>query len=32
VKSHLQRIYKLLGVSNRTQAVTRGMALQLIRR
>lgn len=30
VKSHLQRIYKLLGVSNRTQAVTRGMALQLI--
>ncbi len=30
VKSHLQRIYKLLGVSNRTQAVTRGMALRLI--
>ncbi|MCC7701281.1 helix-turn-helix transcriptional regulator [Janthinobacterium sp. GW460P] len=30
VKSHLQRIYKLLGVSNRTQAVSRGIALRLL--
>jgi transcriptional regulator EpsA len=31
VKNHLQRIYKTLGVSNRTQAVARGLALQLLR-
>ncbi|UQV45182.1 helix-turn-helix transcriptional regulator [Janthinobacterium lividum] len=30
VKSHLQRIYKLFGVSNRTQAVSRGIALRLL--
>ena len=30
VKNHLQRIYKTLGVSNRTQAVARGMALRLL--
>ncbi len=30
VKSHLQRIYKLFGVSNRTQAVSRGLALRLL--
>ncbi|MGK5079766.1 LuxR C-terminal-related transcriptional regulator [Janthinobacterium sp. HLX7-2] len=30
VKSHLQRIYKLLDVSNRTQAVSRGIALRLL--
>ena len=30
VKSHLQRIYKLLGVSNRMQAVSRGIALRLL--
>ncbi|KQW88648.1 LuxR family transcriptional regulator [Massilia sp. Root418] len=30
VKNHLQRIYKTLGVSNRTQAVARGMALSLL--
>ncbi|WFR82335.1 LuxR C-terminal-related transcriptional regulator [Janthinobacterium rivuli] len=30
VKSHLQRIYKLLGVSNRTQAVSRGISLRLL--
>jgi transcriptional regulator EpsA len=29
VKNHLQRIYKTLGVSNRTQAVARGIALRL---
>ncbi|CDG84588.1 LuxR C-terminal-related transcriptional regulator [Janthinobacterium agaricidamnosum] len=28
VKSHLQRIYKLLEVANRTQAVSRGIALR----
>lgn len=30
VKNHLQRIYKALGVSNRTQAVARGLALRLL--
>jgi transcriptional regulator EpsA len=30
VKNHLQRIYRTLGVSNRTQAVARGMALRLL--
>jgi transcriptional regulator EpsA len=30
VKNHLQRIYKTLGVSNRTQAVARGLALRLL--
>lgn len=30
VKNHLQRIYRLLGVANRTEAVARGMALGLI--
>jgi transcriptional regulator EpsA len=30
VKNHLQRIYKALGVSNRTQAVARGLALGLL--
>lgn len=29
VKNHLQRIYRTLGVSNRTQAVTRGAAMRL---
>lgn len=29
VKNHLQRLYRLLGVSNRTHAIARGMALQL---
>ena len=29
VKNHLQRVYRLLGVSNRAQAIARGMALQL---
>jgi len=32
VKNHLQRLYRLLGVSNRAHAVTRGMALQLFDR
>jgi transcriptional regulator EpsA len=32
VKNHLQRLYRLLGVSNRAHAVTRGMALQLFNR
>lgn len=31
VKNHLQRIYKTLGVSNRTQAVARGITLQLLK-
>jgi DNA-binding CsgD family transcriptional regulator len=30
VKNHLQRIYRTLGVSNRTQAVARGMTLRLL--
>lgn len=30
VKNHLQRIYKTLGVRNRTQAVARGVALRLL--
>lgn len=30
VKNHLQRIYQVLGVSNRTQAVSRGIALRLL--
>ena len=30
VKNHLQRIYKTLGVRNRTQAVARGIALRLL--
>ncbi len=30
VKNHLQRIYRALGVNNRTQAVTRGTALRLL--
>jgi transcriptional regulator EpsA len=30
VKNHLQRIYKTLGVRNRTQAVARGTALRLL--
>ncbi|MYM25915.1 helix-turn-helix transcriptional regulator [Duganella sp. FT135W] len=29
VKNHLQRVYRLLGVSNRAQAIARGMALHL---
>ncbi len=29
VKNHLQRLYRLLGVSNRTHAIARGMALHL---
>ena len=29
VKNHLQRLYRLLGVSNRAHAIARGMALQL---
>jgi transcriptional regulator EpsA len=32
VKNHLQRLYRLLGVSNRAQAIARGMALQLFDR
>jgi transcriptional regulator EpsA len=32
VKNHLQRLYRLLGVSNRAQAISRGMALQLFDR
>lgn len=32
VKNHLQRMYKMLGVSNRTQAVARAMALRLLDR
>jgi transcriptional regulator EpsA len=32
VKNHLQRLYRLLGVSNRAHAITRGMALQLFDR
>jgi transcriptional regulator EpsA len=32
VKNHLQRLYRLLGVSNRAHAITRGMALQLFER
>lgn len=32
VKNHLQRLYRLLGVSNRAQAIARGMALQLFER
>jgi transcriptional regulator EpsA len=30
VKNHLQRIYKAMGVSNRAQAVARGIALRLL--
>lgn len=30
VKNHLQRIYKTLGVSNRAQAVARGIALRVL--
>lgn len=30
VKNHLQRIYRMLGVSNRTQAVSRCLALRLL--
>lgn len=30
VKNHLQRIYKTMGVSNRAQAVARGIALRLL--
>jgi len=29
IKNHLQRLYRLLGVSNRAHAIARGMALQL---
>ncbi|MYM91698.1 helix-turn-helix transcriptional regulator, partial [Rugamonas sp. FT82W] len=29
VKNHLQRLYRLLGVSNRAHAIARGMALHL---
>ena len=29
VKNHLQRLYRLLGVSNRTHAIARGAALRL---
>ncbi|MTV41564.1 XrtB/PEP-CTERM-associated transcriptional regulator EpsA [Duganella radicis] len=32
VKNHLQRVYRLLGVSNRAQAIARGMALDLFDR
>ena len=32
VKNHLQRLYRLLGVSNRAHAITRGMALNLFDR
>lgn len=32
VKNHLQRLYRLLAVSNRAQAIARGMALQLFDR
>lgn len=32
VKNHLQRLYKLLGVSNRTHAIARCMALRLLER
>ncbi|MRW82630.1 helix-turn-helix transcriptional regulator [Pseudoduganella sp. FT26W] len=32
VKNHLQRLYRLLGVSNRAQAVARAIALQLFDR
>jgi transcriptional regulator EpsA len=32
VKNHLQRLYRLLGVSNRAQAIVRGMALHLFDR
>ncbi|NGZ88014.1 LuxR C-terminal-related transcriptional regulator [Duganella aceris] len=32
VKNHLQRLYRLLGVSNRAHAIARGMALQLFDR
>jgi transcriptional regulator EpsA len=32
VKNHLQRLYRLLGVSNRAQVTARGMALQLFDR
>lgn len=32
VKNHLQRVYRLLGVSNRAHAIARGMALQLFDR
>lgn len=32
VKNHLQRLYRLLGVSNRAQAIARGMALQIFDR
>ena len=32
VKNHLQRLYRLLGVSNRAQAIARGMGLQLFDR
>jgi len=30
VKNHLQRIYKALGVSNRTHALARCLALRLL--
>lgn len=32
VKNHLQRLYRLLSVSNRAQAIARGMALHLFER
>jgi transcriptional regulator EpsA len=32
VKNHLQRLYRLLGVSNRTHAIARGAALRLFER
>lgn len=32
VKNHLQRLYRLLGVSNRAHAIARGTALQLFER
>ena len=32
VKNHLQRLYRLLGVSNRAHAITRGLALNLFDR
>jgi transcriptional regulator EpsA len=32
VKNHLQRLYRLLGVSNRTHAVSRGISMRLLER